>query len=146
MLKFVLLGILIFLSGISAFLLCNTLKNKSIQESFFFNSVFYFVFAMIICIYFVYTGELSSNTVNNLQSDQILSYTYCAIVYIIVGFLTSYLYKKYSVLEIAPYKNALAPLLQFIIGYLIFSEKPTSYKVIGGLLMVTGIYIFSLNN
>jgi drug/metabolite transporter (DMT)-like permease len=145
MLKFVLLALLISLSGMSAFLLCNTLKNKSIQESFFFNSVFYFVYAMIICIYFTYTGEISYNTINNLEYDQILSYTYCAIVFIVVTFLTTYLYKKYSVLEVAPYKNALAPLLQFIIGYLIFSEKPTRYKVIGGLIMVTGIYIFSLN-
>ena len=145
MLKFVLLALLISLSGMSAFLLCNTLKNKSIQESFFFNSVFYFVFAMIICIYFTYTGEISYNTINNLENDQILSYTYCAVVFIVVTFLTTFLYKKYSVLEIAPYKNALAPLLQFIIGYLIFSEKPTRYKVIGGLIMVTGIYIFSLN-
>jgi drug/metabolite transporter (DMT)-like permease len=135
---------LILLSGISAFLLCNTLKNKTIPESFFFNSVFYFIFAMIISSYFIYTGELSWNSIQNLQNDQILSYTYCALTYIAISILTSYLYKKYSVLEIAPYKNSLAPLLQFIIGYLIFSEKATSFKVIGGVLMVIGIYVFSL--
>jgi hypothetical protein len=75
---------------------------------------------MIISSYFIYTGEISLNTLKNLENDQILSYTYCAIVFIVVTFLTTFLYKKYSVLEIAPYKNALAPLLQFIIGYLIF--------------------------
>jgi len=144
MLKLSLLTTLILLSGISAFLLCNTLKNKTIPESFFFNSVFYFVFAMIISSYFIYTGELSWNSIQNLQNDQILSYTYCALTYIAISILTSYLYKKYSVLEIAPYKNSLAPLLQFIIGYLIFSEKATSFKVIGGVLMVIGIYVFSL--
>jgi hypothetical protein len=143
MLKFTLLSSLIFVSAASAFLLCNTLKNKNIAESFFYNSIFYFVFAMCICGYFVYTGEITSSTISNLQNDQILSYTYCAIAFIATGLMTSYLYKTYSVLEIAPYKNALAPLLQFIIGYLIFSEKATSYKVFGGLLMVTGIYIFS---
>jgi drug/metabolite transporter (DMT)-like permease len=144
MLKLSLLTTLILLSGISAFLLCNTLKNKTIPESFFFNSVFYFVFAMIISSYFIYTGEISWNSIQNLQNDQILSYTYCALTYIAISILTSYLYKKYSVLEIAPYKNSLAPLLQFIIGYLIFSEKATSFKVIGGVLMVIGIYVFSL--
>jgi uncharacterized membrane protein len=145
MLKIILLSLLIFVSAASAFLLCNTLKNKSIAESFFFNSLFYFVFAMTICSYFMYTGEISMNTVNKLENDQILSYTYCAVAYIATGLMTAYLYKNYSVLEIAPYKNALAPLLQFIIGYLIFSEKATTYKVIGGLLMVYGIYLFSLN-
>ena len=145
MLKYVLLSLLIFISGISAFLLCNTVKNKSIPESFFFNSLFYFVFAMSICSYYFYTGEISIKTMQNLENDQILSYTYCAIAFISTGSLTSYLYKNYSVLEVAPYKNALAPLLQFIIGYLIYSETATSLKVVGGLLMVTGIYIFSLN-
>jgi drug/metabolite transporter (DMT)-like permease len=58
---------------------------------------------------------------------------------------TSYLYKNYSVAEISPYKNALVPLLQFIIGFMIFRDKPTYQKVIGGLLMVVGIYIFSLS-
>jgi len=144
MLKITLLSLLIFVSAASAFLLCNTLKNKTIAESFFFNSIFYFILAMIICSYFIYTGEISFNTIKNLENDQILSYTYCAIAFILSGLLTSYLYKNYSVLEIAPYKNALAPLLQFIIGYLIFSEKATTYKVVGGILMVTGIYIFSL--
>jgi drug/metabolite transporter (DMT)-like permease len=144
MLKLVLLALLITVSAASAFLLCNTLKNKSIAESFFFNSIFYFVFAMCLCSYFFYTGEISWKSIQNLENDQILSYTYCAFAFIATSLMTSYLYKTYSVLEIAPYKNALAPLLQFIIGYLIFSEKATSYKVIGGLLMVTGIYIFSL--
>jgi drug/metabolite transporter (DMT)-like permease len=143
MLKFTLLSSLIFVSAASAFLLCNTLKNKNIAESFFYNSIFYFVFAMCICCYFVYTGEITSSTISNLQNDQILSYTYCAFAFIATTLMTSYLYKSYSVLEIAPYKNALSPLLQFIIGYLIFSEKATPYKVMGGLLMVTGIYIFS---
>ena len=144
MLKYVLLSLLIFVSAISAFLLCNTLKNKSIAESFFFNSLFYFVFAMGICSYYFYTGEISIKTMQNLENDQILSYTYCSIAYIATGIMTSYLYKNYSVLEIAPYKNALAPLLQFIIGYLIFSETATTFKVVGGLLMVSGIYLFSL--
>jgi drug/metabolite transporter (DMT)-like permease len=144
MLKYVLLSLLIFVSAASAFLLCNTLKNKSIAESFFFNSLFYFVFAMGICSYYFYTGEISVKTIQNLENDQILSYTYCAIAFISTGIMTSYLYKNYSVLEVAPYKNALAPLLQFIIGYLIYSEVATTFKVVGGLLMVSGIYLFSL--
>jgi len=144
MLKYVLLSLLIFVSAASAFLLCNTLKNKSIAESFFFNSLFYFVFAMGICSYYFYTGEISVKTIQNLENDQILSYTYCAIAFISTGIMTSYLYKNYSVLEVAPYKNALAPLLQFIIGYLIYSEAATTFKVVGGLLMVSGIYLFSL--
>ena len=44
-------------------------------------------------------------------------------------------------------KQEMTNLLVFMalcfIGYLIFSEKATPYKVMGGLLMVTGIYIFS---
>jgi drug/metabolite transporter (DMT)-like permease len=142
--KILLLSVLIFLSGISAFLLCNTLKNKSIPEAFFLNSVFYFVFAMLICIYFSYKGDLTVESFTNLENHQMLSYTYCALTYITIGILTSYLYKKYSVIDIAPYKNSLAPLLQFIIAFLIFKDKPTTYRIIGGLLMVLGIYIFSL--
>jgi len=142
--KVILLSILIFLSGISAFLLCNTLKKKNIPEAFLYNSIFYFIFAMIICSVFYYRGDITMDTINNINKDEALSYTYCALTYIAISILTSYLYKQYSVGEIAPYKNSLAPLLQFIIGFLIFKDKPTPYKIMGGLLMVVGIYVFSL--
>ena len=33
---------------------------------------------------------------------------------------------------------------KFIIGFLIFKDQPTTHKIIGGLLMVVGIYVFSL--
>jgi len=143
MLKLALLSILIFLSGISAFLLSNTLKTKSIPEAFLYNSLFYFVIAMVICSIFCYRGDITKDTLN-ISKDEASCYTYCAITYITIGLLTSYLYKQYSVGEIAPYKNSLAPLLQFIIGFLIFKDKPTPYKIVGGLLMVVGIYVFSL--
>ena len=142
--KVILLSILIFLSGISAFLLSNTLKNKSIPEAFLYNSLFYFVIAMVICGIFCYRGDITKDSLN-ITKDEGMCYTYCAITYIVIGLLTSYLYKQYSVGEIAPYKNSLAPLLQFIIGFLIFHDKPTPYKIMGGLLMVVGIYVFSLN-
>ena len=144
MLKLTLLSILIFLSGISAFLLSNTLKSKNIQEAFLYNSLFYFVIAMVLCGFFCYRGDITVDTLNNINKDEAISYSYCAITYIVIGLLTSYLYKEYSVGEIAPYKNALAPLLQFIIGFLIFKDQPTTHKIIGGLLMVVGIYVFSL--
>jgi drug/metabolite transporter (DMT)-like permease len=99
---------------------------------------------MIICAVFTIRGEITFGTLQNVETEQLMSYTYCALTYIIIGLLTSYLYKTYSVMEIAPYKNSLAPLLQFIIGFLIFNDKPTPYKIMGGLLMVGGIYIFSL--
>jgi drug/metabolite transporter (DMT)-like permease len=142
--KVILLSILIFLSGISAFLLSNTLKSKTIPEAFLYNSVFYFVIAMVICAIFCYRGDITKDTLN-ISKDEGMCYTYCAITYIVIGLLTSYLYKQYSVSDIAPYKNSLAPLLQFIIGFLIFKDKPTPYKIMGGLLMVIGIYVFSLN-
>ena len=144
MLKVILLSILIFLSGISAFLLSNTLKSKTIPEAFLYNSVFYFVIAMAICAIFCCRGDITKDSLN-ITKDEGMCYTYCAITYIVIGLLTSYLYKQYSVGEIAPYKNSLAPLLQFIIGFLIFHDKPTPYKIMGGLLMVIGIYVFSLN-
>jgi len=142
--KVILLSVLIFLSGISAFLLSNTLKTKNIQEAFLYNSLFYFVFAMIICGIFCCRGDITMETITNISKDEAYCYTWCAITYIAIGLLTSYLYKQYSVGEIAPYKNSLAPLLQFIIGFLIFKDKPTPYKILGGLLMVVGIYVFSL--
>jgi len=144
MLKITLLSILIFLSGISAFVLSNTLKDKSIHESFFFNSLFYFVIAMILCAIFTFKGDINYDAIFNLETDQIISYTTCAVVYIVTALLTAYLYKEYSVMEIAPYKNSLVPLLQFAIGFLIFKNNPTPYKIMGGILMVIGIYIFSL--
>jgi drug/metabolite transporter (DMT)-like permease len=145
MLKLVLLTLLIVLSASSAFLLGETVKTRSITESFFYNSLVYFIIAMIICCIFGCTGHLNGESFKDVNKSEIYSYVCLAVVYIITGLLTSYLYKNYSVAEISPYKNALVPLLQFIIGFMIFRDKPTYQKVIGGLLMVVGIYIFSLS-
>ncbi len=101
--------------------------------------------AMILCYIFKCNGSISNDTFQNITKSEMMSYVNLAVIYIITGLLTSYLYKNYSVMEVAPYKNALVPLLQFVIGFLIFKDKPTTYKVIGGLLMVVGIYLFSLS-
>lgn len=143
--KTLLLGLLISLSAASAFLLGETVKTRNTSESFFYNSVVYFIMAMILCYIFKCNGSITGESFQNITRAEIMGYVNLAVVYIITGLLTSYLYKNYSVMEVAPYKNALVPLLQFLIGFFIFKDKPTSYKVVGGLLMVVGIYIFSLS-
>lgn len=145
MLKLVLLGVLILLSAGSGFLLKETVKTRNISESFFFNSLVYFLLAMVLCFIFGCNGSISTDTFKNLSKDEVMSYVYLSVVYIATGLLTSYLYKLYNVSDVAPYKNALVPLLQFIIGFFIFKDKPTPYKVIGGIMMVIGIFIFSLS-
>lgn len=145
MLKIILLTLLILLSASSAFLLGETVKTRSISEAFFYNSLVYFLIAMFICFIFGCSGHINGDTFKDLSKEEIYSYISLAVVYIVTGLLTSYLYKNYSVAEISPYKNALVPLLQFIIGFMIFKDKPTPQKVIGGILMVVGIYIFSLS-
>jgi drug/metabolite transporter (DMT)-like permease len=143
--KLLLLSLLIILSAGSSFLLGETVKTRNIAESFFYNSLFYFLIAMSLCVIFGCNGFISSNTFTELKNDEIYSYISLAVVYIITGLMTSYLYKSYSVAEISPYKNALVPLLQFLIGFFIFKDKPTKEKIIGGILMVIGIYIFSIS-
>lgn len=144
MLKLILLAVLIILSAGSSFLVKETVKTRNISESFFFNSLVYFLLAMVLCFIFGCSGSINIDSFKNLTKDEMWSYIYLSIVYIITGLLTAYLYKLYNVSEIAPYKNALVPLLQFLIGFFIFKDKPTPYKVIGGILMVIGIYVFSL--
>jgi drug/metabolite transporter (DMT)-like permease len=142
--KIILLSVLILLSALSPFLFSNTLANVSIVQSFFFNSLFYFIIAMVICAFYCTKGELSTNIFKELTNEQIMGYSFLAIVYISTTFLSAKLYKSFPVSEITPYKNTLTLLLQFIIGYLILKNKPTSYKILGGLLMILGVYVFSL--
>jgi hypothetical protein len=99
---------------------------------------------MVICAFYCTKGELSTNIFKELTNEQIMGYSFLAIVYISTTFLSAKLYKSFPVSEITPYKNTLTLLLQFIIGYLILKNKPTSYKILGGLLMILGVYVFSL--
>lgn len=142
--KIILLTTLILLSALSPFLFSNTLANVSIMQSFFFNSLFYFIIAMVICAFYCSKGELNGDIFKDITNEQIMGYTFLAIVYISTTFLTAQLYKSFPVSEITPYKNTLTLLLQFVIGYLVLKNKPTYYKVIGGLLMIVGVYVFSL--
>ena len=142
--KIILLSVLILLSAISPFLFSNTLANVSIINSFFFNSLFYFVIAMGICAFYCHKGELSTDIFKDITNEQIMGYTFLAVVYISTTFLSAQLYKSFPVSEITPYKNSLTLLLQFIIGYLVLKNKPTNYKILGGLLMIIGVYVFSI--
>ena len=142
--KLILLSVLILLSSISPFLFSNTLSKVSIINSFFFNSLFYFIIAMIICGFYCSKGELNNDVFKNLTNEQIIGYVSLAVVYISTTFLASYLYKSFPVNEITPYKNSLTLLIQFMIGCLILKNKPTYLKIIGGILMIIGVYVFSI--
>ena len=142
--KLILLSVLILLSSISPFLFSNTLSKVSIINSFFFNSLFYFIIAMIICGFYCSKGELNNDVFKDLTNEQIIGYVSLAVVYISTTFLASYLYKSFPVNEITPYKNSLTLLIQFMIGCLILKNKPTYLKIIGGILMIIGVYVFSI--
>jgi uncharacterized membrane protein len=142
--KLILLSTLILLSSISPFLFSNTLSNVSVINSFFFNSLFYFIIAMIICGFYCSKGELNNDIFKDLTNEQIIGYISLAVVYISTTFLGAYLYKSFPVSEITPYKNSLTLLIQFMIGCLILKNNPTYLKIIGGILMIIGVYVFSI--
>ena len=112
--KIILLSVLILLSALSPFLFSNTLANVSIVQSFFFNSLFYFIIAMVICAFYCTKGELSTNIFKELTNEQIMGYSFLAIVYISTTFLSAKLYKSFPVSEITPYKNTLTLLLNHL--------------------------------
>ena len=99
---------------------------------------------MIICGFYCSKGELNNDVFKDLTNEQIIGYVSLAVVYISTTFLASYLYKSFPVNEITPYKNSLTLLIQFMIGCLILKNKPTYLKIIGGILMIIGVYVFSI--
>jgi O-acetylserine/cysteine efflux transporter len=117
-------------------------KLKDLDTSLINSSIslFGFIFLLIIS-YFVEGSTVSNFKSINLESWMLISYQ-AIVVSLCAHLLMFYLYKFYTVGQIFPFYS-LFPIFGIILTFLVFGEVPTTLFILGGIIVITSVFLLS---
>ena len=115
---------------------------KDLDTSLINSSIglFGFIFLFIIS-YFVEGDTISNFKSINLESWLLISYQ-AIVVSLCAHLLMFYLYKFYTVGKIFPFYS-LFPIFGIILTFLVFGEVPTTLFILGGIIVITSVFLLS---
>jgi len=115
---------------------------KDLDTSLINSSIglFGFIFLLIIS-YFIEGNTVSNFKSINLESWLLISYQ-AVVVSLCAHLLMFYLYKFYTVGQIFPFYS-LFPIFGIILTFLIFGEIPTTLFILGGIIVITSVFLLS---
>ena len=113
---------------------------KNLDTSLLNASVGLFGFTILLIISFFIEG----NTVLNIKSINLDSWTLISYQAIVVSLcahlLMFYLYKFYTVGQIFPFYS-LFPIFGIALTFLVFGEVPTTLFILGGIIVITSVFL-----
>ena len=113
---------------------------KSLDTSLLNASVGLFGFTILLIIsYFIEGNTILSIRNINLDSWMLISYQ-AIIVSLCAHLLMFYLYKFYTVGQIFPFYS-LFPIFGIILTFLVFGEIPTTLFILGGIIVITSVFL-----
>ena len=113
---------------------------KNLDTSLLNASVGFFGFVILLIISFIIEGNTVLNIKNiNLDSWILISYQ-AIIVSLCAHLLMFYLYKFYTVGQIFPYYS-LFPIFGIGLTFLVFGEMPTTLFILGGIIVITSVFL-----
>ena len=113
---------------------------KSLDTSLLNASIGLFGFVILLIIsYFIEENIISNIKAINLDSWLLISYQ-AIIVSLCAHLLMFYLYKFYTVGQIFPFYS-LFPIFGVILTFLIFGEVPTTLFILGGIIVITSVFL-----
>ena len=115
---------------------------KDLDTSLINSSIglFGFIFLFIIS-YFIEGDTISNFKLISLESWLLISYQ-AVVVSLCAHLLMFYLYKFYTVGQIFPFYS-LFPIFGIILTFLVFGEVPTTLFILGGIIVITSIFLLS---
>ena len=115
---------------------------KDLDTSLINSSIGLFGFIFLLIISYFIEGDTVSNFRSiNLESWLLISYQ-AIIVSLCAHLLMFYLYKFYTVGQIFPFYS-LFPIFGIILTILVFGEVPTTLFILGGIIVITSVFLLS---
>ncbi|MDA7573008.1 DMT family transporter [Candidatus Pelagibacter sp.] len=115
---------------------------KDLDTSLINSSIGLFGFIFLLIISYFIEGDTVSNFRSiNLESWLLISYQ-AIIVSLCAHLLMFYLYKFYTVGQIFPFYS-LFPIFGIILTFLVFGEVPTTLFILGGIIVITSVFLLS---
>ena len=115
---------------------------KDLDTSLINSSIGLFGFIFLLIISYFIEGDTVSNFRSiNLESWLLISYQ-AIVVSLCAHLLMFYLYKFYTVGQIFPFYS-LFPIFGIILTFLVFGEVPTTLFILGGIIVITSVFLLS---
>ena len=119
------------------------LKKIDVKLTNFYMGLIGFITLLIISI--IFEGN-TINSVINIDFETWLLILHSSIVVSLIAHLCMFhLYKFYSVERVLPFYS-LFPIFGIILTFLIFYEIPGFFEIIGGIIVITSIYLIHAEN
>jgi len=145
-LNYLLIVILVLCWTLNPFLKKKSVGDLSSNEYIIFNHCFVSIFLALYFLYLVYNGECDIlQKIKNKNTKELLYSFFAAIVTVISSVVLINLLKKENASYLIPHIQPVVILLTFILGYFIFNEKINFKQIMGGLLIVLGLFIINKN-
>jgi len=113
---------------------------KNLDTSLLNISVGLFGFVILLIISYFVEGDTVLNIKNiNLDSWMLISYQ-AIIVSLCAHLLMFYLYKFYTVGKIFPFYS-LFPIFGILLTFFVFGEVPTTLFILGGIIVITSVFL-----
>ena len=113
---------------------------KDLDTSLINSSIGLFGFIFLLIISYFIEGDTISNFKSiSLESWLLISYQ-AIVVSLCAHLLMFYLYKFYTVGQIFPFYS-LFPIFGIILTFLVFGEVPTIFFILGGIIVITSVFL-----
>lgn len=142
-LKYLIVILLVLCWAVTPFCKKKAMNNLNKEEYFTINFILTSFLAALFVSYLIYNKKINISVFKKLNSTEWIWAWVSASLSIFAALFLLYLIKFFEVSHIIPQLNPCVGLFTLIIGIIIFQESFTVYKIIGGLLLMSGLFVIN---
>lgn len=135
--------ILVVCWSLDPFLKKNTMKTLSPDESLVFNKLLSTVIIVIYLIYLLCNKKCDFSKLKDLTKKEMVYISMSAISTFVSAIALINLLQRENISQLIPQIQPVIILLTMCIGYFIYKEQISYYQIIGGALIITGVYFLN---
>jgi uncharacterized membrane protein len=140
---YILLTLLIMCWTLNPFLKKQASKKLSTDEYMIFNHSLCTILVLVYLGYLMYKNKCDINCIKKLDKKEFIYSFAGAITTVLGSILLIKLIKEHEASYIIPHIQPLVIIFTIAIGYFVFHEDINIYKIMGGLLVVAGLFIMN---
>ena len=143
---YILIAILVLCWTLNPFLKKRSVGDLSSSEYIVFNHCFVSIFILLYFLYLLFNNKC--NIISKIKNKQFkeLSYGFlAAVVTFISSIVLINLLKRENASYLIPHIQPVVIILTLLFGYFLFNENLNSKQIIGGLLVVSGLFVINKN-
>ena len=138
--------IIVICWSIDPFLKKNTVKTLTPDESLVFNQLLSTAIIIIYLIYLLCNKKCDFSKLKDLTKKEMVYISMSAISTFISAVALIHLLQKENISHLIPQIQPVIILLTMCIGYFIYKEQISYYQMLGGALIIGGVYFLNRKN